>query len=395
MNPTDQNSSPPTPPDNQPNPASYPASQPNVAGEVPVFRNPLAQGYEDHTSQLPAMSVQPTTLPSPQPAPAPSPINPSSPPEPSPPVASPPVPPNEAAAPPPASQPVEPVSAQPKVSQLSASFVQPAPVRLAPVPRSDDIHAGGLQAASQATPFNTLPENTPPRPAAAPMAVPAQKKTKSIGVIIGVASGVVVLILGIIGFYAYQTMRNKTNTVQTNAPSKAESVRDKTEKPTQPFSEKITTDCYVAQSLTPVETQQNKDCDLSINYGEQKTSSIFVSALSEFDVVTDGGDEQSSQNSSSEIDTNKYLDALIADIIDKELVTVRETTQVGNLEATKVVGKKDASSTVDVAYTFIILPEGDMIFGEKKFIAFTVTGAYNDDYSRKGYDQFLSTWSWK
>jgi hypothetical protein len=65
------------------------------------------------------------------------------------------------------------------------------------------------------------------------------------------------------------------------------------------------------------------------------------------------------------------------------------------LEATKVVGKKDASSTVDVAYTFIIMPEGDMIFGEKKFVAFMVTGAYNDDYSRKGYDQFLSTWSWK
>lgn len=281
------------------------------------------------------------------------------------------------------------------VSELADSPLKPAPVRLAPVPRNDDMHAGGLQASSQTMPFGAQSENIAPAPAPGP-GVPAvsSAKRKPIGLIVGIAVGVVVLLVAAIGGYAYFASQKAKEPV-ASSPTTAGSVRDKTEKATQPFSEKISTDCYVAQSLTPVETQQNKDCALSITYGEQKISSIFVSALGQFDVTTGEGTAQDVQNSNTEADTKKYLEALITDIIPKDLVTTREDIKVGGLDATKVVGKKDAASGVDVAYVFIILPEGDKTFGEKTFVAFIVTGAYNDDYSRKGFDQFLSTWSWK
>ncbi|MDQ5944035.1 MAG: hypothetical protein QG658_101 [Patescibacteria group bacterium] len=389
MNPTDPHAPQPNP--HPEPPSNVPPSQPPA--EVPVFRNPLAQGYEEGTAQLPPMAPMPAAEPAPQP-PAPTPA-----PEPTvapefpqnPPITSPPASPVES---PPPAYPVAP-PAQPTVSELSNSPIKPAPVRLAPLPRNDDMHADGLQATSQAAPFGATPENVAPAPAIA-SGTPAVSKAprKPIGLIVGVAVGVVVLLVAAIGGYAYFASQ-KEQPAASSSPTTAGSVRDKTEKPTQPFSEKISTDCYVAQSLTPVETQQNKDCALSITYGEQKISSIFVSALGQFDIATDENSSTEAQNSASEINTQKYLDALIADIIPKDLVTTREDIKVGGLDATKVVGKKDEASAVDVAYVFIILPEGDRTFGEKTFVAFIVTGAYNDDYSRKGFDQFLSTWSWK
>jgi hypothetical protein len=286
-------------------------------------------------------------------------------------------------------------SAQPKVSELSDTPIKPAPVRLAPVPRSDDVHAAGLQASSKNAPFGTVHENTAPTPVIAPKVATSAPKTKSIWMIVAIAGGVVFILLAAIGFYTYQLTRNKSKTVATTTPSKAESVRDKTEKPIQPFSEKIVTNCYVAQALTPVVVDNNKDCSLSLTYGEQKSSSIFVSALSSFDIVTDNASENSAENSSSEIDMDKYMENLMSEVIDKDLVTERTSMEVGNLAATKVAGKKDANSNTEVAYTYIALPEEERVFGEKQFIAFIVTGAYNDEYSRKGYDQFLTTWSWK
>lgn len=381
MNPNDPNAPQPMP---APEPPGSTPLQPS-ADDVPVFRNPLAQGYEGGTSQLPPIppTAPEATLPNPMPAPdvtnQPAPLAPT---------------PSPLAEP--QSEPVLPVAtAQPTVSELSNSPIKPAPVRLAPVPRSDDMHAGGLQSTSQAMPFGGAPENIAPAPAA-PSTLPVANtaKRKPIGLIVGLAVGLVVVLLAAIGGYAYIASRKDSTPTATPSTS-AGSVRDKTEKPTQPFSEKVATDCYVAQSLTPVDTQQNKDCALSITYGEQKISSIFVSALGQFDIATEENAGINPQNSSNSIDTQKYLEALIADIIPKDLVTTREDIKVGGLDAVKVVGKKDAASGVDVAYVFIILPEGDRTFGEKNFVAFIVTGAYNDEYSRKGFDQFLSTWSWK
>ena len=382
MNPNDPNAPQPIP---APEPPASTPPQPS-ADDVPVFRNPLAQGYEGGTSQLPPIPPTTSEITPPNPVPAPDPASLPTPlaPTPSPLVE-------------PQSEPISPVAtAQPTVSELSNSPIKPAPVRLAPVPRSDDMHAGGLQSTSQAMPFGGgTSENIAPAPATS-SALPAANtaKRKPIGLIVGLAVGLVVILLAAIGGYAYITSRK--DAPPTAAPSTSTgSVRDKTEKPTQPFSEKVSTDCYVAQSLTPVDTQQNKDCALSITYGEQKISSIFVSALGQFDIATEENAGTNTQNSSNSLDTQKYLEALIADIIPKDLVTTREDIKVGGLDAVKVVGKKDAASGVDVAYVFIILPEGDRTFGEKNFVAFIVTGAYNDDYSRKGFDQFLSTWSWK
>lgn len=266
------------------------------------------------------------------------------------------------------------------------------------MPRSDDLHGEGLQANSQVAPFGAPPISTGGVVSSAPVpssGVPAQStvKRKPIGLIIGLAVGLVILSIAGIGGYVYFSKKNSTPV--ESSPAVAGSIRDTKEKPTQPFSEKISTDCYVAQALTPVETQQNKNCALSITYGEQKVSSIFVSALSQFDIATGEEGDGTGQNTVPEVDTKKYLEALISDIIPKDLVTTRENIKVGNLDAVKVVGKKDQASGVEVAYVFIILPEGDRVFGEKTLVAFIVTGAYSDEYSRKGFDQFLSTWSWK
>lgn len=366
-------------------PQSTPAPQSQVsdqasqhvvpAGNVPVFHNPLAQSYENGTAQLPP--IEPISQPEPTnvnpiPTPVPQSVSFQSP------------------------QPVQtpPAPVQPTVDELTNLPIKPAPVRLAAVPRSDDAHAGGLQASSQTIPFGGTPVNTvAPSVQAVPTPTPNVAKRKPIGLIVGIASGLVVLLIAAIGGYVFFT--SKKTITPTATPVVVGSVRDKTEKPTQPFSEKISTDCYMAQSLTPVEIQQNKDCALSITYGEQKISSIFVSALGQFDIATDSSSGSTTQNNVQGIDTKKYLEALIVNIIPKDLVTTREDIKVGGLSAVKVVGKKDAASAVDVAYVFIILPEGDRTFGEKDFVAFIVTGAYNDDYSRKGFDQFLSTWSWK
>lgn len=384
MNPNE-----PTAPQPSPTPEPQAPQPAPPVGDVPVFHNPLAQSYQNGTGQLPP--IEPV-----QQAPAPDVVSISGA-QPNVPAPTPqPAPPAQQIPPQPMSQPVTPPAAQPSVSELSNSPIKPAPVRLAPVPRSDDMHAGGLQATSQAAPFGTAPENVAPAPptpvnAAAPTNT---ARRKPIGLIVGLAVGLVVVLIAAIGGYAYIASRRDSTPAVTPSATVG-SVRDKTEKPTQPFSEKISTDCYVAQSLTPVETQQNKDCALSITYGEQKISSIFVSALGQFDIATDSNSGSNAQNATQGVDTQKYLEALIADIIPKDLVTTREDIKVGGLDAVKVVGKKDTASAVDVAYVFIILPEGDRTFGEKDFVAFIVTGAYNDDYSRKGFDQFLATWSWK
>jgi hypothetical protein len=133
-------------------------------------------------------------------------------------------------------------------------------------------------------------------------------------------------------------------------------------------------------------------------YGEQKISSIFVSPQREFDIVAAEDTPNSTQSSPStavRFDSQKYLDSLIAKAVSSDLIVTRETIKVAGLDATKVVGRSASSATPAVAYVFIVLPETDQKFAEKTFIAFIITGAYNDDFSRKGFDQAISTWSWK
>lgn len=346
----------------QPDPQSVPPANP------PVFHNPLAQAYGDHTGQLPPPAVS---------TPQPPAINPK-------PFTPPPPPPAGPAPVPPA-----PAPAQPTVNQLPQSVVKPAPVRLAPEPKADDYHAAAATQSAHATPFGTpvsqVNTSTMPTP------VPAKKSRK--GLVVGLIIGLSLMVIGVGAFFLLRPAKKPTTPSPTSSVV-ASSKRDTQEKSVQPFSQKVMTECYVTQVLVPVDTQLNKDCTLDVRYGEQKVSSITVSPQRDFNLVADQSSGQASDGT-TRFDTEKYLDALIANAISKDLIVTREKLTVGGLEATKVVGKQQASSASIVAYVFIVLPEGDRKFNEKTFVAFIITGAYNDDYSRKGFDQALSTWSWK
>lgn len=367
----------------QPDPQSVPPVNP------PVFKNPLAQGYDAHSGQLPVMSSSAATQPTPLAAPAPvitprpyqPPVLPTTTTDVSLPV-TPPVPPQDSAAPlsPPA---------QPVVSQLADSPIQPAPVRLAPEPKADDYHAAVATQTAHATPFGSPVSHVDP--AATPTPVPAKKSSQKYIVAGVIAVAVAVISAGAVIFWR---SNSKKPTPTTSPSTVAASQRDTQEKPVQPFAQKLSTDCYVLQAPVPVTTTTNKDCLLDVRYGEQKISSITVSPQREFDIVANDQSGQASDGT-TRFDTAKYLDALIANAISKDLIVTREKTTVGGLEATKVVGKQSSTGGSIVAYVFIVLPEGDRKFGEKTFVAFIVTGAYNDEYSRKGFDQALTTWSWK
>lgn len=381
----DPNTQPP-PSGNQPpipQPGATPVPQPSAPAPAspPVFHNPLAAGHEAHTEQLPPLPV------SPQPN-APTPPAPAS----QAPTYSPPSPQMPAPNPPPI-QPAQPVRTPTPVSHLSDSIIKPAPVRLAPEPKADDFHADASAQTAGATPFGAV--HTPPVATQAPAPVPAPKKKPPVLLIVGVVVAVVL----VAGLGAAFLMPKKKAAVTPSTSTTPTSQRLTAEQPLQPFAQKVSTDCYVFQVPTPNAIQTNKDCLFSIAYGEQKTSTITVSPQREFDIVaTDTPSNSSSPSPSSQtvrFDTEKYLEALIANSVPKELIATREKITVAGLEATKVVGKKEPNGSPIVAYVFIVLPEGDRQFNEKTFVAFIVTGAYNDDYSRKNFDQALTTWSWK
>lgn len=294
-------------------------------------------------------------------------------------------------------QPTPPPASQPTVSHMSDDILAPAPVRLAPVPRADDAHADGAMASSQAVPFGGAMPASSTGAAMVPSSpqTPAKKGSKLKLVLIALA---VLLVLG--GGTAtalFLTMKPQSQP-SPSATQALSPVRDTTEKPLQPFAEKVSTDCYVLQVPTPKEIQVNKDCSLSLVYGEQKISSIFVSPQRDFDIVAGEDQSNSTQTSPStavRFDSQKYLDSLIAKAVSSDLIVTRETIKVAGLDATKVIGRSASSATPAVAYVFIVLPETDQQFEEKTFIAFIITGAYNDDFSRKSFDQAISTWSWK
>ncbi len=357
-------------------------SQLQVPVNPPVFHNPLAASHDAHTQQLPAVS-------SPTNEQMPMQTSPSATETPS--IAQPVV--NR----PPTTPVSPPASAALPVSQLPDSPIRPAPVRLAPEPRADDAHAASAVASASVTPFGAQPatQSVPTTPQTPPgqAAAPKSHRKKIIGITAGIG---IVLILAAAGAVVLTPKKAVKN--QTQAPTLASSTRDTTERPLQPFAQKVSSDCYIFQVPIPSEVQTNKDCLLSVVYGEQKVSTITVSPQREFDVVAEDNSSNSTntnQNQSVRFNTEKYLEALIANAIPKELILTRETVTVGKLNGTKVVGKKDANGQPVVAYVFVVLPEGDRKFNEKTFVAFVMTGAYNDDYSRKGFDQAIATWSWK
>ncbi len=388
MNPQEPLGAQPNP--NQPIPPQ-PASP--AIDPVPVFQNPLApEGPAAPVSSpqplVPEVQPQPIVQ---QPAQAPV-VDPViQPPQPS-------NPPMAVQEPVPAPmQPAPPPVAQPTVSHMSDDILAPAPVRLAPVPRADDAHADGAMTSSQSVPFGgAMPASSTGAAMATPTAqTPTKKGSKWKIVLIGLA---VLLVLGGGTATALFLAMKPTPQPTPSATQALSPVRDTAEKPLQPFAEKVSTDCYVLQVPTPKEIQVNKDCSLSLVYGEQKISSIFVSPQREFDIVA-GEDQpnnaQSSPSTAVRFDSQKYLDSLIAKAVSSDLIVTRETIKVAGLDATKVVGRSASSATPAVAYVFIVLPETDQKFEEKTFIAFIITGAYNDDFSRKGFDQAISTWSWK
>src|SRR5574343_690840 len=59
MNPNDATPQPQQSPGDQPTAPPTVSSQPNPSEQLPVFHNPLAQGYEDRTAHLPPMPVAP------------------------------------------------------------------------------------------------------------------------------------------------------------------------------------------------------------------------------------------------------------------------------------------------------------------------------------------------
>lgn len=398
QNPIIQNTPPPGQPTSVVPIAPIPSSP---TPPQPAFKNPLAQGYVNHTASLPPEPSTPTTPISPitQVQPTSPPLTPVAPQ----PTAIAPANPllantnhaanSEVTYQAPAPVPAPRSEPSPNVHRISEEILGPAPVRLAPVPKADDSHAQGLQSASSVTPFGGLSGGVS-QPTVAQLNT-APKKRSPIIIIVSIVGAVLVIgvALAIFGLMGRRPVPTPTTTT-TTLPS---AQRDKTEKALAPFAEKVTTDCYVIQAPSPVQIQDNKNCSLSIVYGEQKISSIFVSPQREFDLVAGTTSPSASPNSSSEparFDSQKYLDSLIVNAITQDQILSRETIKVAGLDATKVV-KKAADGKPGVAYVFIVMPESDRKFQEKTFIAFIVTGAYNDDVSRKAFDQALSNWYWK
>jgi len=207
----------------------------------------------------------------------------------------------------------------------------------------------------------------------------------------GILGAVVLLLIGAAALLGFSRRVSKPS------PSPSATIRitrDTKLKALYQGYEKVSTDCYVLQVPSVPRTDVNKDCQLSVFYGPQKTSSVVVSAFREFDfVATEATPNQSNQK--TQFDSKKILEGLITNATSGKAVSSRQDIKVGNLSAVKIVASAQTGGEPGVAYVFIVLPETDQQFREKTFTAFIVTGAYNDDFSRKGFDQAMSSWTWQ
>lgn len=367
----------------------------------PAFHNPLAQGYTEKTAQLPDIT---TTQP---PDSTSGVANPSS-------VAAP----DSASVPPqlpmgaeqqqsvvqptvPASEP--PQSAPAAQSELDAIDVDtplipdpapiaPAPVRLAP------------EAGSTITPLAS--SNVPPHIAArathnsASVSATSQPLGKSnvprkrpLRAII-----MIIVLLALIGGggYAGWSIYSARFTSPTPTQSAAlSSVRDTSVKELASGYERLETGCYSIQIPTQPRVDINKDCQLSVFYGTQKVSSVVVSTFRDFDFVAQDSEQASASPDTKRFDSKRVMEALITNATTGKSISARQDIKIGNIDAVKIVGAAQAGGDPVYVNVFIVLPESDQQFAERNFIALTITGAYNDSYSRKTFDHVLETWTWK
>ncbi len=280
----------------------------------------------------------------------------------------------------------------PPESSGGDSYITPAPVRLAPEPPSlplNTLETPGAQSHTAANQGGTLsPAEVTERYIAAEKAADAKRKRIYLFLaLIAVGVTIVVAVIGLIMGRGRTIQPTPTKTT-VSKPS-----RDTLEKPLLSGAERITNDCYTFQAPKPIEVVNNKDCLVDMKYGEQKLSSIVVSTFREFDLVQ--SDEATTSPAANRFDSVKITDAFIKNVTEGKTVVSRQTIELAKLSAEKVIVKGGANASSEVVYVFIALPEADQKFGDRTFIAFAITGAYNDDYSKKSFDQALKTWSWK
>ncbi|MEI7818669.1 MAG: hypothetical protein WCI47_00970 [bacterium] len=266
-----------------------------------------------------------------------------------------------------------------------AKPVVPAPFRLAPESKLAHIHSQPHP--PYGSPVDQSHEHTAPQRAPEASKSPPHKLSPRLFLVVGV------LIAGLLVAAAWTLgVRNKASRPATPSQS-AGTTRDTTESGLIVGNERILTPCYTIQVPKAPRTDINKDCQLSVAYGPDKISNIVVSTINDFNLVEPVN--QTGSNQSPRFDSQKVLEALITNTTSGKAVSAREKIKVGNIDAVKITGSAQAGGDALVAYTFIILPSTDQQFAEKQFIAMIVTGAYNDDYSRKAFNGMLETWTWK
>lgn len=337
---------------------------PPASFDPPAFHNPLATGYQQHANLPPLTPPPPPETPPMQPSPAPT--------------------------------------TQPSIAEVQAAQpihpenpITPAPVRLAPEPRANIAHGQDHEAAATGQPYRGVPTPIPSAglPALPPLQAPAASKPVRKGRLL-LFGALGILLVAVLTYSIYWYGQSKRQGVTPSAsPSTKSTTRNTAEPALIAGAARLSTDCYQIQLPSGYDVRSNKDCLLDAVYGPQKTASITISTFKEFDLVLT--DDQNKSQSVGRFDSRKVLDALIKNATDGRSVASRETIKVGGLEAEKIVARGESQTAETAAYVFIVLPETDQQFAEKKFIAFIATGVYNDDYSRKGFDQALSTWTWK
>ena len=362
-NPSDPSATPPVPP---PPSSAEPQHQ-----EVPVFHNPLAQGYAQNTAQLPPLAPSAGVTPDLQESPV---------------VAPPPHEPISEVLP-------TPEGTSPLDDELSVipppAPITPAPVRLAPTPQST------------ATSYSMPTSNVAPQPVPTNTAPPMPKSNvPKRGPYRLVMIGLIVLV--VLGGIFIGLRLTTQKQVATPTPSTAaKPIRDTAEKQLAAGYERLDTGCYTVQIPTAPRVDINKDCQLSAFYGAQKASSVVISTFRDFDFVAQDASSASPSPSSTEtrtgqrFDSQKIMEALITNATTGKSISAREDIKVGNIDAVKVVGAAQAGGNPVYINVFIVLPETDQQFGDKNYIAFTITGAYNDNFSRKSFDHVLESWQWK
>lgn len=353
---------------NDPTSANVPETPPtNVS--PPVFHNPLVEGYTPPASQPVG---EPLVQPQPEPVLPSEPVVPAPPPAPD-------------------------LAPAPSVMDLQDEDyphpppIQPAPVRLAPVPRGNDVHAQGLADSAQTQPFSTVPAAHVAEAAALPLvSTPKKSSRKPLTIVI---SAIALLVLGVGGWYAGTKLASSKKPVSQSTPTpKNTPKRDTDRKNLAVGYARVETPCYTVQLPEQNEVQVNKDCRLAVAYGETKASTVVVSPYKDFDLVG-SSDQTDDKGQVKQFDSSKILEGLIASTTAGRTVAERQDIKVGNIDTVKVTSTSSSNGEV-VAYAFIVLPESDQSFEEKKFIAFIVTGAYNDEASRAAFDNLLSNWQW-